>query len=419
MIVSMTLQGALRRYYTVFFLRHFSASLPTGVVVLYMLARGLTLQNVGLIFAVLSITIILLEVPTGGLADAVGRKKVALAGYLFGFASILVLLIAPNFSIMLLHPILMGIGLSLGSGSLEAWFIDKIEKDNPGIDLQPYLAKQDTVDTVASALGAIIGGAIPFVAIVSGLTTIEPLSLPIMAGLVVRAVSIIALITLIPNDVPSQNSSYNPATKLQTIFKSAFRLVSRQTQLQRLLLVSFINGMGHGAVEAFWQPHFQTTLGLSSQNTFSFGLIMAAGFLCGMVGSVYATKFVNLLNAHSLASLSAQIFKALCLFLLAGSGNFYLTAVAFGLFYATLMLNMSPHATLYNQRIPSENRSTLLSVSSLVLYLGVGLGTTIFGYLAQHSGFGIGFLFLAIPTFLSAFIYLGIESRSTTATSVA
>jgi predicted MFS family arabinose efflux permease len=76
------------------------------------------------------------------------------------------------------------------------------------------------------------------------------------------------------------------------------------------------------------------------------------------------------------------------------------------------MLNISPHMTLYNQQVSSENRSTLLSISSLVLFLGAGLGAVIFGYLAENYSFSIAFLVLALPTFLSSFFYIGIESRA-------
>lgn len=413
----MSLQGALRRYFFVFFLRHFSASLPTGIIVLYLLQQGLSLQTVGLAFALLSLTVILLEIPTGGLADAVGRKKVALAGYFFMTLAIAVLLV-PNIYTLMLYPVLMGIGLSLGSGSLEAWFIDKIEQDNPGVDLQPYLAKQDLYETVASALGAIVGGAIPFLVNLSAISLIDPLRLNIMLSVLGRVISVLALVTLIPTDHPSENPNYNPQQKLHNIFSKAFRLLGSQIQLQRLLLVHFASGMSLACIEFFWQPHFRDTLGFSENNTLLFGSIMAAGFFCGTLGSLYATSFVNRLGQHSLAALGAQIFKTVILLILAAATNVYVTTVAFGLFYATLTLNYSPHMTLFNQRIPGEHRSTLLSINSFIFYIGVSLGSMTFGYLAEHYSFGVAFVVLALPTFLSSFFYLGIESRATKATQV-
>ena len=96
---------------------------------------------------------------------------------------------------------------------------------------------------------------------------------------------------LIPTDHPSENPNYNPQQKLVGIFGKAFGLVGSQTQLQRLLFTYFANGLSLACIEFFWQPHFRDTLGLSQSNTLLFGSIMAAGFFCGTIGSVYATNW--------------------------------------------------------------------------------------------------------------------------------
>ena len=56
--------------------------LPTGlmipVFVLLALERGIGLAEIGVIFAVQGFVVLALELPTGGLADALGRKPVLL-----------------------------------------------------------------------------------------------------------------------------------------------------------------------------------------------------------------------------------------------------------------------------------------------------------------------------------------------------
>lgn len=51
----------------------------TPVMVLLLLDKRLDLVEVGKVLALFSATVIVLELPTGGLADAVGRKRVYLA----------------------------------------------------------------------------------------------------------------------------------------------------------------------------------------------------------------------------------------------------------------------------------------------------------------------------------------------------
>lgn len=48
------------------------------IMVLVQLEKGLSLLEVGTTSAIYSATIILLELPTGGMSDSIGRKKVYL-----------------------------------------------------------------------------------------------------------------------------------------------------------------------------------------------------------------------------------------------------------------------------------------------------------------------------------------------------
>ena len=58
--------------------------LPVGLVLPFMVitpeARGLSIGEIGAVFAVHSVVAIALEVPSGALADTVGRRRVMLAG---------------------------------------------------------------------------------------------------------------------------------------------------------------------------------------------------------------------------------------------------------------------------------------------------------------------------------------------------
>lgn len=54
----------------------FIVGLTLPVMVLYMTDKGLDLFQAGLVMSVYSGTVILLELPTGGLSDSLGRKKV-------------------------------------------------------------------------------------------------------------------------------------------------------------------------------------------------------------------------------------------------------------------------------------------------------------------------------------------------------
>ena len=68
-----------RRFLVLLTLRWFQSGLQLPVLILLLRARGLDLTSVGVVIAVYSLTTAALELPTGGLADVIGRRQVLIA----------------------------------------------------------------------------------------------------------------------------------------------------------------------------------------------------------------------------------------------------------------------------------------------------------------------------------------------------
>ena len=101
--------------------------------------------------------IVLLEVPTGGLADAIGRKRVTLIALLFTLVSEVAILFAFSLPMFLLFAVLSGTGRALISGAPVAWFIDSLQAADPEVDVQPALAQAGTFELFALAAGTLLG----------------------------------------------------------------------------------------------------------------------------------------------------------------------------------------------------------------------------------------------------------------------
>ena len=121
--MSKTIISIRYTYYLLLALFWFSTGLPLSLSVLLVQQRGLDLFQVGSMMAFYSLTIVLLEVPTGGLADAVGRKPITLIAYGVLALSNLIVLFAFSYAAILSAFIMMGVGRALSSGALDAWFI--------------------------------------------------------------------------------------------------------------------------------------------------------------------------------------------------------------------------------------------------------------------------------------------------------
>ena len=102
-----------RTYYLIISLFWLAVALPSAIGVLILQSRGMTLAQIGVLLGAYSLTIVLLEVPTGGLADTIGRKQVAILAYACTALGVLAYLFAFSFVGFLLAFIFNGIGRAL------------------------------------------------------------------------------------------------------------------------------------------------------------------------------------------------------------------------------------------------------------------------------------------------------------------
>ncbi|MEU8615023.1 MFS transporter, partial [Actinoplanes sp. NPDC048791] len=83
--------AAARRYALLNALLWLPAGLYLVPLVLLMLDRGLTVSTIAVVGVAYGLTIAVLELPTGGLADVLGRRPVLIASAVAGAAGLLLL----------------------------------------------------------------------------------------------------------------------------------------------------------------------------------------------------------------------------------------------------------------------------------------------------------------------------------------
>ena len=92
----MTAQTLTRRSVLLTALDWFPVGLTVPVLVLLAQVRDLTLGQIGFVFALFGVLGALLELPTGGLADVLGRRPVLLAAALLHVLSCLAFAVAQD-----------------------------------------------------------------------------------------------------------------------------------------------------------------------------------------------------------------------------------------------------------------------------------------------------------------------------------
>lgn len=386
-----------RRYAIVTFLIWFATALPLALSVLLVQSRGLSLTQIGFVLGAYSLIIVLLEVPTGGLADAAGRKRVALIAHGLAAVSSLAMLLAFSFPAYLAAMALYGVSRALASGALDAWYVDALQAVDTDYDLQPALAEVESVTMLALGAGTLIGGALPrfFPGLPpDGTAILSPLAVPIAGALVIRLLLLPVISLLIQEERPQ-----GVATRWRDGFRQVPALVREAAALSRanprlmlLMAASAVTGFALMSLESFWQPFFAALPAVDGRGpaaTTLLGVIMAGNFAAGIAGNLLSARLGRLLSRggqkrHALLAGLSRLWQGGFLLALAASSALVPAAGFFWLVYLASGVGLSPHATLVNEEIPAARRSAMLSVQSLAFYAGSFLGGAVLGRVADH-----------------------------------
>lgn len=404
-------------YYLSLSLFWLANALRMALGILLIQSRGMSLFQIGLMMGFYSLTVVLLEVPTGGLADAIGRKRVALLAYTIILFGGIIFLGAFSFPIFLLGFILNGVGRALASGALDAWFIDTAQAIDPEIELQPLLAKANTVALLALGIGTLGGSALPglFPALpAEGTAIITPLSIPTLISTVVFAALLAIIAFGVKETRPAEQVSdwRQGVRQMPEMLKTAFTLSRRNPVILLLIGATSASGLALSGLESFWQPHFADLLGGHTENTIFFGVVMGGNFLVGMVGNLLATPLSRLFKKrYGLVCAVFQGVRGLVLIGLALQASVPMAVLLFWLVYLNMGVVNSPHAALLNEQIPAEHRSSMLSIESLASYVGSFIGSVGLGFVAERASIGAGWIIAGVLLVVSLILYLQVDAK--------
>ncbi|MBI2636560.1 MFS transporter [Candidatus Peregrinibacteria bacterium] len=153
------------------------------IIFLIWQSRGLDLQHIMMLQAGFALTILVLEIPTGYLADRWGRKKTLITGCCFGVMGYVVYATGTGFLQFLLAEITVGVGASLLSGTVEAVTYDTLLELGKERTYRKISGNQAFLEFNTESVSSLIGG---FVATI-GLTlplwmTIAPMAAAVLVA---------------------------------------------------------------------------------------------------------------------------------------------------------------------------------------------------------------------------------------------
>ncbi|MBO9401769.1 MFS transporter [Shimia sp. R9_3] len=379
-----------RRHIRVFqihqFLDRFAMGLTVAVVALALSDRGMDLFQISLLFGVYSLTTMAMELPFGGLADTIGRKPVFLAAVLASVTSLALFLSTSDFYVLGLSFAFIGFGRALRSGTLDAWFVETFKATAPNVDVQPALAKAQWANAMGLAIGAVLGGLLPdlFGATAArvGLSAYDVsylTSLSVMLGVFVYTLIFIAEA---PRPLNAQALKQG-FTTVPLVIKDAGLLALKHPALSLLLAALAFFLMATNPVEVLWpthakpmlqEPHANTIIGIVTA-TYFFSIAFGAS-LSPRINRMFKRKHAKTLTAAFAGLAGLQIAVAL-------QGGIFGFMAVFILYSVILGVSETPASSILHSCVQDTQRSTMLSLKSLMQQLGGALGLILAGAVAE------------------------------------
>ncbi|TFV90473.1 MFS transporter [Blastococcus sp. CT_GayMR16] len=400
-----TVRSATRRLVGLTVLRWLPVGLTTPITVLLAQARGLSLAEIGLLFTVHGIVVIVLELPTGGLADVLGRRPVVVAGAVLHLASCLVFATATGFPGFLAGILLMGVGRALDSGPVEAWYVDTVHRIDPAADVAPGLSKHSAADGGSLALGAIVGGFLPAVLGGSGA---QALALPYLGAAALDVVFVVAVVRLLTEERRPRQGSVGAAVaagmrEMPATVTGAVRLSVTDGPMRLVLLLTAVGGVGLVACELLGPVRFAELAGGRDDGAAVYGTVLAVSFGVAAVGAMAVTALRRLLGGSTRLT-CALLFAmgAAAMAVLAGPDVLLVAGAGFAVYYLAHGSTWPLLSAVLHTRVDAARRATAVSAMSLAMALGGILGNLAVPPLAAALGTGAGFLAVAVVVLLGA-----------------
>ncbi|GGM41371.1 hypothetical protein GCM10011608_27670 [Micromonospora sonchi] len=393
-----------RRYLVLHGLRWLPAGLVIPVSILLMQERGLTLTQIGLAVAAQGVVVLALELPTGGFADALGRKPVLVVATLVGLVSTGLLVVADSFALLAAVWALQGVFRALDSGPLESWYVDTTLAADPDDAYEKGLGQGGTVLGVSVAAGALLSGALVALGPVG---PVSALTGPVVVAAGFQVISLVALLMLLVERRPvtgagALHASVRAAPRM---IGEAFGLLRRSRVLLALVAVELFWGFGMVTFEGLLPIRLAEVIGDADRAAALLGPGSTVAWLASAGGAALTPLLIRWLGAAPGAALLriVQGITVVGMALVAGPTGML---IAFFACYAVHGAANPLHMGLLHRQVDGPYRTSVISVNSMVALPAGALGGVLLGYLGDRAGVSTAMLVGAVVLAVAAPLYL-------------
>jgi MFS family permease len=377
---------SIQRTYLVLMLGNtLAASLIWGINTIFLLDAGLSNFEAFAANAFFTVGMVVFEVPTGIVADTIGRR----VSYLLGTVTlavttllyVLLWQIEASFWPWAAVSMLLGLGFTFFSGATDAWLVDALQATGFEGDLESVFGKAQIVSGAGMLTGSVAGGYI---------AQATSLGVPfVLRGAVLLVMFGVAFALM--HDI-----GFTPARReglvggVRRIAGASVEYGWRVPAVKWIMLASpFTGGV---AIYAFYalQPYLLELY----DNPEAYGIAgLVAAIVAGaqIVGGIAAPRIRKLFHRRTSALFAATAASAATLALIGVFEQFWVVIGLIAVWGLLFAASMPIHHAYLNGLIPSQQRATILSFDSMmgssggvVIQPALGRSADVWGYAASY-----------------------------------
>lgn len=339
---------------------------------IFMSANGMSLTNIGIIYAMYQLTKISFEVPTGLIADRYGRKISTILGLVSLVFSLATAYFFRNFIAFLISALFQGISYTFISGATDALFIDSVYAASDKQKFEKYNAILRAITYAAIFASSVLGGYI------AGYS----LDYIYIITILFQFVPIIILIFFViePPYKGSSNNNIVKKIKLTTVISFIYssKLIVWLLSIDIFISVALI------PIEAHYFNSFKAQ-GVSEEIS---GLIYGMQYLIASMTGLALGKYIRKYVGNKVIIILPLIMM-ISVFVFSTFTNVYSKVLFYYFALLALCIFAPVKAALLHNVIESSYRASILSFQSLCMSGIALIIQPVFGYFAENYGYQI------------------------------
>ena len=351
----------------------------SGFWMIYLAAKGMSLTQLGLLEGIFHVTGLLMEIPTGAIADILGRKASRVIGRVMGLISIVLMITVNNFWVYALSFVLCALSYNLESGAGEALLYDTLLQHGQEDQYVKHIGRVEATCQVAQIITLSVAG---FFAIMN-------YHIPFIASMIATFMALgVGLLLVEPmGKGRKEEPKTNIVQAIKKQYVDGFGALKGNGKLVYLtLLPSFmfvVNTISFFYIQNYWK--------LQGKLESTIGIYLAGAAVCGAIGGVLCHRIVGKVRPKQFMQMIPVIFATALVTLpfgFAGVVGFMCMAFLDAVFYTVV-------SDYINKEIESSVRATVISMQSAVFSLYMIILFPLFGALGDGVNMQTAFFALS------------------------